>query len=118
MVPNGVGTGRSPAKSRPPRRVWQELQLPIAMRSRPRLTRVGSNVEGEGGSTAAIPGRHATAKTAAAPATTSAANKPPTSRPVVIGPDRFAVKLTTKSRSDAELLTCLLTADGQAPQSV
>src|SRR5665213_3439015 len=68
MVPNGVGTGRPPAKFWPPRTVWQSLQLPIAARSRPRLTRAGSKDAGADGSIAAIAGRHATAKPTAAPA--------------------------------------------------
>ena len=67
-MPNGVGTGRPPAKLAPPRTVWQSLQLPIAASSRPRLTKAGSNDAGAGGSIAAIAGRHATAKPAATPA--------------------------------------------------
>src|SRR6266404_2185574 len=66
-VPNGVGTGRPPAKFLAPRMVWQLLQLPIAARSRPRLTRAASKAGGPGGSTAAIAGRHTMAKAAAAP---------------------------------------------------
>ena len=61
IVPNGVGTGRPPAKLLPPRTVWQSLQFPIAASSRPRLTRLVSNDCGLGGSIAAIAGRHATA---------------------------------------------------------
>src|SRR5258705_13666412 len=66
IVPNGVGTGRPPAKALPPRTVWQSLQLPIAARSRPRLTIAASNDCGAGGSMVAIAGR--LAKAAIAPA--------------------------------------------------
>src|ERR1700761_6264536 len=69
MVPNGVGTGRPPAKLPPPRAVWQSLQLPSDASSRPCFTRAGSNVCGAGGSIAAIAGRHATANAAAAATT-------------------------------------------------
>src|SRR6266576_6382821 len=77
MMPNGVGTASPPAKSLPPRTVWQSLQLPIAARSRPRLTRAGAKDCGEGDSIAAIAGRHsitkhATAATITTPATTLA----------------------------------------------
>src|ERR1700744_219253 len=68
MVPNGVGTGRPPAKLPPPRTVWQSLQLPIAASSRPCLINAGSNDADVGGSIAAIAGRHVMAKPAAAPA--------------------------------------------------
>ena len=67
-MPNGVGTGRPPAKFLPPRTVWQSLQLPIAARSRPRLTSGGIEGCGAGGSIAAIAGRQAIAKAATAPA--------------------------------------------------
>src|SRR5438132_2672454 len=73
IVPNGVGTGRPPAKFLPPRTVWQSLQLPIAARSRPRLTRAASKASGPGGSTAAIAGRHTIAKAAAAPPSSTTA---------------------------------------------
>src|SRR5439155_686394 len=66
IVPNGVGTGRPPAKFLPPRTVWQSLQLPIAARSRPFLTRAGSKDCAAGGSIAASAGRQAIAKPAAA----------------------------------------------------
>src|SRR5580700_4258848 len=68
IVPNGVGTGKPPAKLLPPRTVWQSLQLPIAASSRPRLTRFASNDCGAGGSTAANAGRHVSEIAAAAPA--------------------------------------------------
>ena len=71
-MPNGVGTGRPPAKFWPPRTVWQVLQLPIAARSRPRLTSAGSNEDGAGGAIAAIVGRQATANAATAPAINAA----------------------------------------------
>ena len=72
-MPNGVGTGSPPAKSLPPRTVWQSLQLPIAASSRPRLTSAASNDCGAGGSIAAIAGRQLTANAAAAPPINSAA---------------------------------------------
>src|SRR3954454_8093774 len=68
MVPNGVGTGRPPAKSFSPRRVWQSAQLPVAASARPRLTSAGSNDCGAGGSMAAIAGRQTIANAATAPA--------------------------------------------------
>ncbi len=68
IVPNGVGTGRPPAKLLPPRTVWQSLQFPIAVSSRPRLMRSASKDCRPGGSIAAIAGRQTTAKTVAAPA--------------------------------------------------
>src|SRR5207253_11502555 len=77
IVPNGVGTGRPPAKLLPPRTVWQSPQLPIAANSRPRLTTLGSKDCGFGGSIAAIAGRHAIANAAAAPPTHKAAKMPP-----------------------------------------
>ena len=89
MAPNGVGTGRPPAKLLPPRTVWQSLQFPIAANSRPRLTRLLSKDCGLGGSIAAIAGRHATANAAAAPPTHSAAKMPPMSADFVIRPDSF-----------------------------
>src|ERR1019366_4137694 len=94
MVPNGVGTGRPPAKDLPPRTVWQSLQLPIAASSRPRLTRTVSNDCGAGGSIAAIAGRHAIAHAANAPpinsaATTLAIIRDFFIRPEVIRPDSF-----------------------------
>src|SRR6185437_5988824 len=73
MVPNCVGTGRPPAKLAPPFTVWQLLQLPSAASSRPRLTRAGSNEPATGGSIAAIAGRQAIAKAAAAPAISTTA---------------------------------------------
>src|SRR5215470_2678225 len=76
-VPNGVGTGRPPAKFLPPLTVWQSLQLPIAARSRPRLTRSDAKDCGAGGSMAAIAGRHAIKNIALAPPIISAANAPP-----------------------------------------
>src|SRR5947209_10309948 len=85
MMPNGVGTGKPPAKSLAPRSVWQSLQLPIAASSRPRLTCAGSNDRGAGGSIAAIAGRHASATAAAAPATTIAAMTPAMIRQDAIG---------------------------------
>src|SRR6266853_1204138 len=89
IVPNGVGTGSPPAKFLPPRTVWQSLQLPIAARSRPRLTRAASNDCGAGGSIAAIAGRHAIAKAATAPPMTSAARTLPIIRDFVMRPDSF-----------------------------
>src|SRR4030081_3607417 len=89
IVPNGVGTGSPPAKSLPPRTVWQSLQLPMAAKSRPRLTRAASNDCGTGGSIAAIAGRHAIAKAATAPPITSAAGTLPIIRDFVIHPDSF-----------------------------
>src|SRR5712675_1132415 len=89
MVPNGVGTGSPPAKFRAPRTVWQSLQLPIAARSRPRLTRAVSNDCGAGGSIAAIAGRHVIAKAATALAIKTAAITLPTIREFLIGPDTF-----------------------------
>src|SRR5476649_2284189 len=68
MVPNGVGTGRPPAKALAPRSVWQSLQLPVAARARPRLTRAASNDCGAGGSIVAIAGRQMTTNAAAAAA--------------------------------------------------
>src|ERR1700736_4025881 len=73
IVPNGVGTGSPPAKSFAPRAVWQELQFPIAARSRPRLTSAASKDCGDGGSIAAIAGRHAMANAATPPPINSAA---------------------------------------------
>src|SRR5271168_4160867 len=67
MVPNGVGTGKPPAKALPPLTVWQSLQLPIAARSRPRLTSAGSKDCAGGGSIPSIAGRQTTAKAAIAP---------------------------------------------------
>src|SRR5580692_262146 len=67
MVPNGVGTGKPRAKALPPGAVWQSLQLPIAARSRPRLTSGGLKDCGAGGSVPSIAGRQATAKAAIAP---------------------------------------------------
>src|ERR1700730_11483923 len=87
IVPNGVGTGTPPAKSLPPRTVWQSLQLPMAARSRPRLTRAASNDCGAGGSIAAIAGRHAIAKVATAPPIKSAARTLAIIRDFVIRPD-------------------------------
>src|ERR1700716_231007 len=89
IVPNGVGTGSTPAKSLSPRAVWQSLQLPMAAKSRPRLTRAASNDCGTGGSIAAIAGRHAIAKAATAPPITSAARTLPIIRDFVIRPDSF-----------------------------
>ncbi len=80
MVPNGVGTGSPPAKSLPPRTVWQSLQLPIAARSRPRFTSAVSNDRGAGGSITAIAGRPVIAK---------AATALPIIRDFVIRPDSF-----------------------------
>jgi hypothetical protein len=77
MVPNGVGTGRPPAKSLSPRTVWQSLQLPIAARSRPCLTSALSNDGGVVGSIAAIAGRHMTANAAIALAITATATTLP-----------------------------------------
>src|SRR3981189_1576070 len=96
IVPNGVGTGRPPAKLLPPRTVWQSLQLPIAARSRPRLTKAASKDCGVGGSTAAIAGRHAIAKAATAPAIKSAATTPPIIRDFLIRPDSFLPPLLTQ----------------------
>src|SRR6202011_1264761 len=87
IVPTGVGTGSPPAKSLPPRTVWQSLQLPMAARSRPRLTRAASNDCGAGGSIAAIAGRHAIAKVATAPPIKSAARTLAIIRDFVIRPD-------------------------------
>src|SRR3954454_2225835 len=70
MVPNGVGTGKPPAKALPPRTLWQSLQLPIAASTRPRLTSAASKDAGAGGSIAAIAGRHMTANAATAAAST------------------------------------------------
>src|SRR5271168_5302317 len=67
MVPNGVGTGKPPAKVLPPFTVWQSLQLPMAAKSRPRLTSAGSKDGGAGGSIASIAGRQTTAKAAIIP---------------------------------------------------
>src|SRR5436309_6207609 len=86
MVPNGVGTGRPPAKFLAPRTVWQSPQFPIAANSRPRLTRLASKDCGLGGSIAAIAGRHAMANAAAAPPTHSAAKMPPMIADLVIRP--------------------------------
>src|SRR6202012_2297243 len=92
MVPNGVGTGRPPAKLGPPRTVWQSLQLPIAASSRPRLMSAGSNEAGAGGSIAAIAGRHATAKPAAAAAISTTAMAPAIMRdPTVIRCEPFMI---------------------------
>src|SRR5260370_30481332 len=89
MVPNGVGTGSPPAKSLPPRTVWQSLQLPIAARSRPRFTSAVSNDRGAGGSITAIAGRPVIAKAATAPPIKSAARTFPIIRDFVIRPDSF-----------------------------
>src|ERR1700688_3833085 len=72
-VPNGVGTGRPPAQSFAPRAVWQGLEFPIAARPRPRLTSAAAKEWGDGGSIAAIAGRHAMANAATAPPINSAA---------------------------------------------
>src|SRR5437660_6694708 len=93
IVPNGVGTGRPPAKALPPRTVWQSLQLPIAARSRPRRTRAVSNDCGAGGPIAAIAGRQAKAKAAIAPAT-----RIPATTPTTICGD-FFMRLGPSSRS-------------------
>src|SRR5271168_5503565 len=76
MVPNGVGTGKPPAKALPPGTVWQSLQLPIAARSRPRLTSAGSKDCGAGGSIPSIAGRQATAKAAIVPPISAAKAAP------------------------------------------
>src|SRR3954447_11488597 len=73
IVPNGVGTGRPPAKFLPPRTVWQSLQLPIAASSRPFLMRAAAKDCAAGGSIAASAGRQAIAKAAAAPTTRATA---------------------------------------------
>src|SRR6476660_2426331 len=91
MVPNGVGTGKPPAKALPPRTVWQSLQLPIAARSRPRLTRFASKDCGAGGSIAGIAGRHATAKAATTPPIKSPAAMPATILDLVIRPSFAAL---------------------------
>src|ERR1700722_9501580 len=91
IVTNGVGTGRPPAKALPPRTVWQSLQLPSAARSRPRLTRAGSNDCGAGGSIADIAGRQATANAATAPLSTSAAPAPAIIPVRVIRPYSFGI---------------------------
>src|SRR6266481_9221872 len=102
IVPNGVGTGRPPAKLLPPRTVWQSLQLPIAARERPRLTSAVSNDCGAGGSIAAIAGRHAIAKAAPAPPTNSAATMPPIIRDFLIRPDSFLPLLLVTRFSQIE----------------
>src|ERR1019366_10760122 len=112
IVPNGVGTGRPPAKSLPPRTVWQSLQLPIAARSRPRLTSTKSNDCGAGGSIAAIAGRHAIANAATAPPITSAAStltiiRDFVIRPEVIRPDSFLELLLAQIRGQRPLITAL-----------
>src|SRR5262249_34884013 len=88
-TPNGVGTGRPPAKFLPPRTVWQLLQLPIAAGSRPRLTSAGSKACFAAGSTAASAGRHAIANRAAAPPTSSTATTPQMIPDFFIGAGRF-----------------------------
>src|SRR6476620_10698383 len=115
IVPNGVGTGSPPAKFLAPRTVWQLLQLPIAARSRPRLTRAASKPCGPGGSTAAIAGRHAIAKAAAAPPSSTMATMPATIRddPVICSPCALFFRLLvvggiftkiTRRRSPAKAL--------------
>jgi hypothetical protein len=87
-MPKGVGTARPPAKSLAPRTVWQSLQLPMAARSRPRLTNALSKDCGAGGSTAAIAGRHTIAATAIAPAMAAMAMIPP-----IVRGDAMVVRL-------------------------
>src|ERR1700754_3633846 len=108
MVPNGVGTGRPPAKALPPRTVWQSLQLPSAARSRPLLTRAGSNDCGAGGSIADIAGRQATANAATTPLSTSAITTPAIIFVRVIRPYSFGMIANTSrgaTRLDHRVLT-------------
>src|SRR5436853_6197698 len=96
MVPNGVGTGKPPAKSLAPRTVWQSAQLPVAASARPRLTSAGSNDCGDGCSIAAIAGRQITAN----PATDAASNT-------------TAIRLTTTLRDAIAIRTCFRPAQGR-----
>src|ERR1700733_5962373 len=86
MVPNGVGTGKPPAKALPPGAVWQSLQLPMVARSRPRLTSAGSKDCGAGGSIAPIAGRQATAKAVIATPVIAVIATPAMIRTLVICP--------------------------------
>src|ERR1700712_3220273 len=95
MVPNGVGTGKPPAKSFAPRTVWQSLQLPTAASSRPRLTSAGSNDCAAGGSIAAIGDRQLTANAATAPAAMIPAMTPAMTRKDAIG---YVIALGSRDR--------------------
>ncbi len=90
IVPNGVGTGKPPAKFLPPRTVWQAIA--IAERGELAAALDLGGIERCGlaaGSIAAIAGRQATAKAAAAPPTSSTATTPPMIPDFFIRASRF-----------------------------
>src|ERR1700752_2935278 len=86
-VPNGVGTASPPAKLLPPRIVWQELQLPVAASSRPRLMSATSKDCGAKGSIAPSAGRQVTITAVTAPPASNTATIVPMSVALVIRPN-------------------------------